>query len=92
MYNTRAIKTSKVKNVVWNDKRVILCNNCFGDNRYLDIVICPKVADTTFKHAVLNYNNFFFHSRYLYVSLKSPLFNCIYSSVNLSILIASYLG
>ena len=51
---TRAIKTSKAKDVVGNDKKVILRKKYFENYMNdkgccLNIVIDPKVANTTFK-------------------------------------------
>ena len=49
----RATKTSKANDAAGNDKKLILCNKCFGN--YLKHNIGSKVVDTTFK----NWRNFF---------------------------------
>ena len=44
-----ALKAGKAKDVVGNDKKVILCNKHFGNYRKLNTVIGPKAEDITFK-------------------------------------------
>ena len=57
MCKTRAMKTSKAKDVVGNNKRGISCNvleTTWDDNDCsLIIVIGPQVADTTFKETLI---------------------------------------
>ena len=57
MCKKRAIKTGKAEDVTENDKKVILCNfleTTWNDNDcFLNILIGPKVADTTFTLKIL---------------------------------------
>ena len=57
MCKKRAIKTGKAEDVTENDKKVILCNfleTTWNDNDcFLNILIGPQVADTTFTLKIL---------------------------------------